>query len=87
MGSANDTSNLGKIVWKDLRKKWCYFCDVLVKVFYDKISNFDAIITSMQPIQYMLLDDKYYDLVLVIMYKLAAKLGSQQSRPKNIYLY
>ena len=39
-------ANLGKIVRKNLRKKWSYFFDSLIKIFSGKISNFD-VITSM----------------------------------------
>ena len=36
-------ANLGKMVRKNLRKEWSYFFDSLIKVFSEKISNFDAV--------------------------------------------
>ena len=41
-------SNLGKIVRKNLRKKWSYFFDCLIKVFTGKINNFDVITKVVQ---------------------------------------
>lgn len=68
-------SNFDKIVRKYLRKEWSYFCDNILKVFSDKISNFDVITIFMHHVLYMLLNDIYLDLRSLVMYEIAAKLG------------
>ena len=69
-----DTSNLGKIYRKCMRKEWSFFCDAIIKVFSGKISNFDAFTTSMQNIMFMLLNDKYHNIRYIILYEMVAKL-------------
>lgn len=52
-----------------------YFCDSSNKDFQEKVSNFDAIITSIQNITYMLLVDDYYNIGDIVLFEIAAKLG------------
>ena len=39
--------NLGDVARRYLRREWSYFFESIIKVFSGKVSNFDAIITSM----------------------------------------
>ena len=39
--------NLGDVARRYLRREWIYFFDSIIKVFSGKVSNFDAITTSM----------------------------------------
>ena len=54
-------------------------------MFSGKVSNFDAITTSMQLIAYSLLYDKYFDLSRVILTEIGSKLGNKESRANKIY--
>ena len=54
-------ANLGKIVRKNLTKEWSYFFDCLIKVFTEKISNFDAITQVVQEISYGVLYDDFHN--------------------------
>ncbi|KAK1383635.1 hypothetical protein POM88_021370 [Heracleum sosnowskyi] len=82
---ALSTDNIGKIMRKCMRKEWSFFCDAFIKVFSGKISNWDVVTISMLDLIYMLLNDKYYNLVSMVLIELGAKLGQKQSRNKNIY--
>ena len=66
-------------------REWSYFFDSIIKVFSIKVSNFDAITTSMQLIAYSMLYDKYFDLSRVILIEIGSKLGNKDSRAKKIY--
>lgn len=68
-------ANLGKIVRQNSRKEWIYFFDTIIKVFSGKISNFDAITTSMQQVAYNILFIRYFDLSNILLIELYAKLG------------
>ena len=78
-------ANLGKIVRKNLRKEWSYFFDSLIKVFSEKISNFDAITSVIQEIVYGILYNHFHDLGELIITEIGTKLGNIESRSKNIY--
>ena len=78
-------ANLGKIVRKNLRKEWSYFFDSLIKVFSEKISNFDAITSVIQEIAYGVLYNHFHDLGELIIIEIGTKLGNIESRSKNIY--
>ena len=39
--------NLGDVARRYFRREWSYFFDSIIKVFSGKVSNFDAITTSM----------------------------------------
>ena len=54
--------NFGEVARRYLRREWSYFFDSIIKVFSGKVSNFDAITTSMKLIAYSILYDKYFDL-------------------------
>ena len=60
---------LGEVARRYLRREWSYFFDSIIKVFSGKVSNFDAITTSMQSIAYSILYDKYFDLSTTIILK------------------
>ena len=78
-------ANLGKIVRKNLRKKWSYFFDSLIKVFSGKISNFDAITSMIQEIDYGILYNHFHNLRETIIIEIRTNLGNIESRSKNIY--
>ncbi|KAK1388363.1 hypothetical protein POM88_016541 [Heracleum sosnowskyi] len=61
------------------------FCEVVEEVFSCKISNWDAVTTSILDMIYMLLNDRYYDLGSMILIELDAKLGHKESMSQNIY--
>ena len=82
---AKETDNLGKIVRKGMRKEWSFLCDAFIKVFSGKISNFDAITSTLLNMLYMLLNDKYFNLGSLIISEIGSKLGNRENRPKNIY--
>ena len=54
-------------------------------MFSSKVSNFDAITTSMQLIAYSVLYDKYSDLSKIILTEIGSKLGNKDSRVNKIY--
>ena len=78
-------ANLGKIVMKNLGKKWSFFFDSLIKVFSGEITNFDYITSVIQEIAYDILYNHFYNLGETILNKIGAKLGNIESRNKNIY--
>ena len=82
---AKETDNLGKIVRKGMRKEWSFFCDAFIKVFSGKISNFDAITSSLLNMLYMLLNDKYFNFGSLLLIEMGSKLGARENRPHNIY--
>ncbi|KAK1369385.1 hypothetical protein POM88_035477 [Heracleum sosnowskyi] len=67
------TENLSKIQRKGMVKEWSFFFDSILKLFSGKISNYDAVISSMLDIAYMLLNDSFYNLGSLILYELGAK--------------
>ena len=77
--------NLGEVSRRYLRREWSYFFDSIIKVFSGKVSNFDAITTSMQLIAYSVLYDKYFDLSKLILTEIVLKLGNKESRVNKIY--
>ena len=77
--------NSGEVARRHLRREWSYFFDSIIKVFSGKVSNFDAITTSMQLIAYSILYDKYFDLSNLILIKIGLKLGNKESRANKIY--
>ena len=77
--------NLGEVARRHLRREWSYFFDSIIKVFSGKVSNFDAITTSMQLIAYSILYDKYFDLSNLILTEIVLKLGNKESRANKIY--
>ena len=77
--------NLGEVARRYLRREWSYFFDSIIKVFSGKVSNFDAIKTSMQLIPYNMLYDKYFDLSNLILTEIGLKLGKKESRENKIY--
>ena len=78
-------SKLGKIVRKILRKEWSYFFDGLIKVFTEKISNFDVITQVVQEITYGVLYNHLHNLGETILNEIGFKLGNNVSRPRNFY--
>lgn len=80
-----DSSNLCQIKRKGLRREWSFLCDDFIKAFSGKISNFDAITTTMLELLYCLLNDKYYNFGELVIAEISAKLGSKENRQKNIY--
>ena len=64
---------LGEVARRYLRREWSYFFDSIIKVFSQKVSNFDSITTSMQLISYSVLYDKYFDLSKLILTKIGLK--------------
>ena len=78
-------SNLGKIVRKKLRKEWSYFFDCIIKVFIEKISNFDVITQVVQEIAYGVLFNHFHNLGDTIFNGTGFELGNTESRHKNIY--
>ena len=79
--------NLGEVAKRHLRIEWRYFFNSIIKVFSGKVSNFDAITTSMQLIAYNILYDKYFDLSNLILTKIVLKLGNKESRVNKIYFF
>ena len=77
--------NLGEVARRHLRREWSYFFDSIIKVFSGKVSNFDAITTTMQLIAYSILYDKYFDLSNLILTEIVLKLGNKESRTNKIY--
>ncbi|KAL8156757.1 hypothetical protein AgCh_001747 [Apium graveolens] len=65
IGYSFDSTSLGSIRRKGLRKEWSFLGDAFIKVFYGKISNFDAITSSLVNMLYMLVSDSlasaYFD--------------------------
>lgn len=55
-----------------MRNEWSYFSDAFIKVFFDKISHFDAITNAMQKMLHMLLTDNYYDVGACVLIELGA---------------
>ena len=53
--------HLGEVARRYLRREWSYFFDSIINIFSGKVSNFDAITTSMQLISYSVLYDNYSD--------------------------
>ena len=77
--------HLGEVAIRYLRREWSYFFDFIIKVFSGKVSNFDAITTSMLLIAYSVLYDKYFDLIKIILTETGSKLGNKESRVNKIY--
>ena len=82
---AEPEANLGKIVWKNLRKEWSYFFDCLIKLFTEKISSFDAIIQVVQEISYGVLYDQFYNIGETILGEIGFKLREVETRSRNVY--
>ena len=78
-------ANLGKIVRKNLRTEWSYFFDCLIKIFTEKIRNFDAITQVVQEIAYGVLYDHFHNLGETILGEIGFKLRNRKSRTKNVY--
>ena len=78
-------ANLGKNFRKNLRNEWSYFFDSLIKVFSEKISNFDAITSVIQEIVYGVLYNHFHDLGELLIIEIGTSLGNIKSRSKNIY--
>ena len=57
LGYSLDTSSLGGIKRWGLRKEWSFLSDAFIKLFSVKISDFDAIISTLINMLYMLLSD------------------------------
>ena len=82
---SKETDNLGKIVRKGMRKEWSFLSDAFIKVFSGKISNFDAITSTILNMFYMLLNDKYFNFGSLLLNEMGSKLGARENRPNNIY--
>lgn len=80
MGYSLETDNLGRNKRKGLRKEWSFFCDSLIKVFSGKITTFDAITNSMLVMLF-----QYFNFGELVLFEIAAKLGTPANRSKNIY--
>ena len=80
-----DTSSLGNIKRKGLRKEWSFLSDAFIKVFSGKIGNIDAITTALVNMLYMLLSDKYFNFSNCVMIEIGTKLGDKAKINKNIY--
>lgn len=78
-------ANLGEIVRKNLCKELSYFFDAIIKVVSGKISNFDAIITSMQQVAYNILFYRYFDCSNILLIELVVKLGQKDNDSNHIY--
>ncbi|KAL8134410.1 hypothetical protein AgCh_009439 [Apium graveolens] len=85
MGYALTTSKLSEIRRLGLRKEWSYLCDVVTKVFYGKISNFDSINISMLNMLCMLVTDNYFNFSDLVLFELGFKLGELNKRGKSVY--
>ena len=77
--------NLGEVARRHLKKEWSYLFDSIIKVFSEKVSNFDVVTTSMQLIAYSILYDKYFDLSNLILTEIVLKLENKESRTNKIY--
>ena len=80
-----DMSNLGQILRRHMRKEWSFLCYSIIKVFYGKLSNYDAFAMSIQVIAHMMLADDYFNIGELVPYEIVAKLGHPKGRAKNIY--
>ena len=85
IGYSFDSASLGSIRRKGLRKEWSFLGDAFIKVFSGKISNFDAITSSLVNMLYMLVSDRYFNLSNYVMLELGSRLGNKANRPHNIY--
>ena len=85
IGYSFDSASLGSIRRKGLRKEWSFLGDAFIKVFSGKISNFDAITSSLVNMFYMLVSDRYFNFSNYFMLELGSRLGNKANRPHNIY--
>ena len=85
IGYSFDSASLGSIRRKGLRKEWSFLGDAFIKVFSGKISNFDAITSSLVNMLYMLVSDRYFNFSNYVMLELGTRLGNKANRPNNIY--
>ena len=85
MHYALPTTKLSDIRRMGLRKEWSFMCDVVTKVFSGKISNFDSVNISMLNMLYMLVTDKFYNFIDLVLIELGFKLGELAKRGKNVY--
>ncbi|KAL8104410.1 hypothetical protein AgCh_028571 [Apium graveolens] len=85
MSYALTISKLSEIRRLGLRKEWSYLCDVVTKVFSDKVSNFDSVNIFMLNMLYMLVTDKYFNFSDLVLFELGFKLGELHKRGKSVY--
>ena len=85
LGYSLNSSSLGSVRRKGLRKEWSFLTDAFIKVFSGKISNFDDITYALVNMLYMLLSDSYHNFSNYVLSEIGSKLGNIANRPKNIY--